>query len=216
MDWDVAIRRNRDALLRILGMLCAMVHAGSCDTGRMPRAVHRAMLELLRPAESAVRRLIVIVARDMTLPQRAAQPGGMPDFTAFQRSDRDRVPGFRLIDPRKRFAELMQRQVSMGPTPRLSVPGVADVVFAPFEPDDGGRNGRRLHQRLDALAGALKDVTKQARRLVRWQAKPGRRLSPLRPGWPPGYRARSALPVHHILSDCHSLAHYALEPPDTG
>jgi hypothetical protein len=59
-----------------------------------------------------------------------------------------------------------------------------------------------------ALKAALDDIPGQAKRLARWKArrdlrrqqpdpKPGRN-SPMRPGWPPGYRKR---PFHEI-DDC--------------
>ena len=44
----------------------------------LPRHLHRAILRLLRPAESAVRRLVIVVARGLELPaprQRKAKPG---------------------------------------------------------------------------------------------------------------------------------------------
>lgn len=93
MDWERAIERNREALLRVLSAILAL--AGPDVRGRLahvlaqpvagpepapaemrepspdvpaptlPRRVHRAVLRLLRPAESAVRRLIVIAARDL-------------------------------------------------------------------------------------------------------------------------------------------------------
>src|SRR5690606_41477833 len=89
MDWNAAIETNREALRRVLAMLVAMVGSGplggtnSPETGfsseptpeaiatarpTLPRYLHRAVLALLRPAEAAARRLVIIVARDLVTP----------------------------------------------------------------------------------------------------------------------------------------------------
>jgi hypothetical protein len=66
MDWNRAIETNHWALKRIVAMLVAM--AGLGDTGNtLPRHLHRAILRLLRPAESAVRRLIIVLARGLVV-----------------------------------------------------------------------------------------------------------------------------------------------------
>ena len=52
-------------------------HKGRREGPTLPRRLHRAILRLLRPAESAVRRLIVIAARGLVVPpspQRPAKP----------------------------------------------------------------------------------------------------------------------------------------------
>jgi hypothetical protein len=77
----------------------------------------------------------------------------------------------------------------------------------------------RLGRRLEALKLALADLPRQARRLVRLQARrekvPSLCLkSPLRPGRPPGYRRKPNHDVDHVLAECHALARDA-ERPDT-
>ena len=75
MDWDRAIERNRDALSAILAGLFAMLGlTGTATVGRIPRQVHRAVLRVLRPAEAAARRLIVIAARGMVAKLKAPRP----------------------------------------------------------------------------------------------------------------------------------------------
>ena len=89
MDWNLAIERNTGALKRIVATLATMAGLGSKlpisplvgeMSGRteggdiernrpiLPRRLHRAILRLLRPAESAVRRLIIIAARGLVVP----------------------------------------------------------------------------------------------------------------------------------------------------
>jgi hypothetical protein len=66
MDWDLAIERNREALKRILAALIAM--AGLAGGGTtLPRRLHRAVTKLLRPAEAAARRLIIVAARGLVV-----------------------------------------------------------------------------------------------------------------------------------------------------
>ena len=85
----------------------------------------------------------------------------------------------------------------------------------------------RLVLRLRALAEALDDLPRQARRFLRWQALRARararglksRISPLRGGRPPGQLcAGSRRPrheIHEILRDLCFYAGRALDCPDT-
>jgi hypothetical protein len=41
------------------------------------------------------------------------------------------------------------------------------------------------------------------------------RYSPMRPGWPPGFRRQPVHAIDDILRDLHSLARIAWESPDT-
>jgi hypothetical protein len=90
----------------------------------MPRHFYRSWLILLRPAESAVRRIIVMAARGIVVKLKLALETG---------EEEGRVPAFGLIDPLKRFApadfewsaEWGKEQV----IPRISVPGLFDPVF---------------------------------------------------------------------------------------
>ena len=66
MDWARAIERNSEALKGIVATLFAMLGlVGDATVARLPPSLHSAVLRLLRPAESAVRRLIVIAARGL-------------------------------------------------------------------------------------------------------------------------------------------------------
>jgi hypothetical protein len=96
-------------------------------------------------------------------------------------------------------------------------------------------NAARLGLRLAALAAALDDLPAHARRFARWRARRDaagaqdaqnresrnlphgrpRRLWPLRPGRPPGWRRRPEHEVHEVLNTAHGLAFWALERPDT-
>jgi hypothetical protein len=225
MDWDRAIERNSEALKAIVATLFAMLGLGGDATvERLPRALHRAALGVLRPAESALRRLIVIAARGMVAipaPVRPMRQG------LVIRGGGNRL-SFQLFDRRKRFAS--ERRVSGPPVlPRIHIFGSDPIIMAPRSapppapaapPDDGAVEARRLLLRLAALKRALDDLPREARRLVRLRAKraekPGFRFtSPLRPGRPPGSRRIAVYDVDRVLAECHGLAFDAVAP-DTG
>ena len=99
MDWPLVINRNRDLLLKIIASLYAMAgFAGGAVAEMMPRRIYGALMLVLRPAESAVRRLIVIAARGLVLKPRASRP--LPAGLAGHASAHfERIPAFCLFDP---------------------------------------------------------------------------------------------------------------------
>ncbi len=223
MDWARAIERNSEALAEIVEALFAMLGiAGGVMVSRIPPSLHTAVLRLLRPAESAVRRLVVIAARGLVvkLPPSRAMPKG-----PIGQGGRSR-PSFQLFDPRKNFKRLHHRKFARI-TPRIHFfeydPRVAALwpapkpVVEPPPPPDGLVNAQRLSRRLQALKSALDDLPRQARRLVRWQVKrkasPDHKfLSPLRPGHPPGYRRKPMHEIDEVLIECDGLAWDAMKP----
>ena len=226
MDWARAIERNSEALKGIVEALFAMLGlAGDATVARIPQPLHRAVLRVLRPAESAVRRLVVIAARGLVVKLAPSRP--MPAGPIGKGGGRSR-PSFQLFDPRKNFAELRQhrRKFTRNP-PRIhffgSDPRVAALWPAPqpaadpAPPPDGLVNAERLTRRLQALKLALEDLPRQARRLARWRvrrenAKSPKFKSPLRPGHPPGYRRKPVHEVDEVLIECHGLACDAMKP----
>ncbi len=223
MPHPLAITRNRQALLPIVAAIVALL---SGREGLIPRGVRRAALALLRPAESAVRRLIVIATQGLALPPDPPRPfpaglqgawgaGGGPT----------RRPAFRLFDPPQAFARIR-------PAPPAGVPRIrhfgglspfVPLVAPPPPPAPAPRpepaalvESRPLLRRLAALQGALADLPRQARRMARRLAceraqsshpSPQRpRRSPLRIGRPPGWRRTAERPVDLVLRECHGLA----------
>jgi hypothetical protein len=196
---------------------------GSAAVARLPRPLHRAVLRVLRPAESAVRRLIVIAARGLKVKPAPSRP--MPQGP-IERGGRQRL-AFRLFDPRKRFAP-QHREAGPRAQPRIHIfgsdprvtalwPAPAPRAVAAAPPDNGHIDASRLCLRLEALKLALDDLPRQARRLVRLRAKreklPSLRFkSPLRPGRPPGHRRIPVHEVDHLLAECHGLARDAMAP----
>ncbi len=269
MDWALAIDRNREALTRIVAALFAMAgltpQGGTAAT--LPNPIYRAILRVLRPAESATRRLVIILARGLTvnlpplrtktaksapasafvrngvgtgiwIPPGAGIRPGTPiaaAATAANTTAPQSGPAFPLIDPLKPFGSAGWHGHAKNGVPRICVPGYSEPF--PLPPQripslDDTVSAGRLCRRMYALKRALDDLPGQAKRLARWQARQDCdrtigtnlgsgisrrpvRLSPFRPGWPPGHRARPTHEVDAILRECHTLARLALEQPDT-
>ena len=253
MDWELAIRRNREALERILVALFALVgldgdpHPEGPQDGQdrwlapkaegeprmtLQRHLHAHARRILRAAESAIRRLIVIAAREIVVQPRPAGEEVRPDL-AFLRKGSNvpagadaaaaiRVPAFPLLDPLRKFSFLPPRR---GPKsfPRISVVGFLDPAPIPQKPvvsPDDPVNAGSLCRRLLSSRRALANLPREARRLARWKARnklrPGpRRVAPLRIGYPPGRRKHRIHAVDDILKECQALALDVLSPPNT-
>jgi hypothetical protein len=226
MDWDLVIKRNSEALNNIVAALFAMLGLDGTDmVGRIPKPLHSAVLRVLRPAESAVRRLIVIAARGLVVKVAPSRP--MPKGQMIGKGGAPRVSSFKLFDTRKDFPELRQRRVRyakcpprvlfLGPDSRVDDLWPArQPVAAPVSPPDGLVNAERITRRLQAIKLALDDLPRQARRMARWRVrreavKTPTFKSPLRPGQPPGHRRRKIHEVDEILDNCHWLAWEALK-----
>jgi hypothetical protein len=228
MDWARAIERNSEALKGIVEALFAMLGlAGEATVARIPQPLHRAVLRVLWPAESAVRRLIVIAARGLVVKLAPSRP--MP-AGSIGKGGASRPPSFQLFDPRKNFKARRRRMFTRNP-PRIHIfgsdpsdPRVAAILWPARPPvavspppPDGLVGAERLTRRLQALKLALEDLPRQARRLARWRlrrenAKSPKFRSPLRPGHPPGHRRKPVHEVDEVLIECHGLACDAMRP----
>ncbi len=204
-DWDGMAEANRGKLLRLLVGLLGLLGSGPM----VKRVVWRKILARLVPMESAVRRLIFVLARDLDLPpaRGGGGPGGKGGGAA-------RGMAFVLVD-RMRAVDPASPHCPRGREPRVSFLG-EDVPRGgvPEPSDDDLLDAAALRRRLDALEKALANLPAQARRLVRWQQRNARaratgrwrRVHPFRAGRPPGYRERRPGEAHGVLADCHDLA----------
>src|SRR3954451_19218451 len=114
MDWAYAIERHRQPLLGIVATLYAMI--GLTEDRRVERLswpLYRAVLSVLRPAESAVRRLIVVAARGLKVKPYVPRPA--PAGLAIAGKGEGRLC-FRLFDPRAPL-DSGTRRPSRGPGP---------------------------------------------------------------------------------------------------
>ena len=223
MDWDLAIKRNSEALKGIIEALFAMLGLGGDVTmmGRIPRSVHSSVLRVLRPAESALRRLIVVAARGLVVKPRPSRP--MPKGHRIGKGSGPSRPAFKLCDKRIFFPELSNRRIKYAKyPPRIHFfgpgstvddlwPGRPRVAAPVSPPPDGLINAKHLSRRLQAVKLALDELPRQARRMARWRArreveKAPKFKSPLRPGQPPGHRRKTTHEVDEVLTECHWLA----------
>jgi hypothetical protein len=221
LDYALAIRRNRDQIRTIVLALFAFANmrvGGSLFTLR--RDVIAAIMLVLRPAESAVRRLIVIAAAQIgesNLGRNAIAP--FIDNCAGQGNCR-RVStrAFKLFDPLKSF----------DPEAIWDAEPVWESQFGSYDSSilytstiESPLDATQIGQRLNALMRALDNLPHQARRLVRWQSKRDAaikasrptRISPMRPGLPPGWRQRKIHEIDDVLRECHGLANDRLNAP---
>lgn len=189
----------------------------------LPRHLRLAILRLLRPAESAARRLIIASARGLAvvLPpprKRETEPAtAEPQLrrfgiavvmssadiasaaaarrTAALCAARPRKPCLPLFDPPRRFPRLQKtRVVPAHAAPRILFPGVAEPFSLPPPPSpDDPIDATRLALRLAALTAALDDLPGQARRFARWKTRHDALILPC--GVPKGRRG-------HVQNAC--------------
>jgi len=155
----------------------------------LPRHLHRAVLSLLRPAEAAARRLIIVAARGIVValpPARPCKP--RPTSTILRngigtgivmprgfrpRSDTRATRTFALplFDRLPRWGA-PPRPLAASGFPRISIPGLTQPCPAPRAPlPDDPIDAARLALRLGALASVLDDLPREARRFARWRAR---------------------------------------------
>ena len=219
MDWARAIERNQTALTRIVAALLAMVDLSIFCTSRLMQPVYFEVLRGLRPAESAVRRLIAIAARGLKVELPPSRP--MPKGLVITGKGTGPI-AFQLFDSRKRFRFGPRKPPYAKLGPRVWLVGSDPLVpqFQPREVDPPvplpGINAQNLTRRLAAIKLALDNIPYQAERLVRWQIrrngmKSPKFRTPLRPGPPPGHRKEPEEDIDIVLHECHALAKDALK-----
>ena len=228
MNWDQALERNQARLLVIVtGLLAELGLAGDEAVERLSKPVYQYALRQLRKAESAVRRLIYVAARNIVLepeearpPRTRRKPSAQPKAEGEAKPRRKRHPVFNLFDALRRVGRRFRRKKRRGPEPHIhSIESFfqqkdAEIAAAQAKQhvvDDGMVDTSKLIRRCLALTEALGDIPGQAMRLARWQAKPKEerrpeRWSPLRSGRPPGYRERPKHEIEEVLKDCDWLA----------
>ncbi len=211
MDWKRAIEINKEALTRIVAGLVALLAAQGL-VNRLPLPMYQMIMRVLHPAESAVRRLLVIAARDLVVALSPSRP--MPAGMVIAGNGSRAV--FSLFDTRKHFSDVEGAQAITGP--RIRVVGEADprsMFLAQFPKPAGDLVSEaetlRLRNRLDAVQRALDTLPRQAKRMARWLKQRAameapKFTSPMRPGRPPAHRKKPCEEIDHVLIECHGLA----------
>jgi hypothetical protein len=180
MDLSAVIESHRMALKRVVAALVAMVEMGGqfalfpgkgvaalaqaeksepSPAPALPRHLYHAVLRLLRPAESATRRLVIVLARGVVLappPRHARKAKPKPRPTSIfvrdgvgtgivlrrgapvpahlahlvPRKAAARPLSFPLLDPLTRWSRHRRRPVATG-TPRICIAGITQHLAVP-------------------------------------------------------------------------------------
>ena len=178
---------------------------------RLPLAIRPKVLALLRPAEALARRLLILLAKDISPDTRGSRP--FPEDLKGRRAEPvegqgPATPRFHLSEPLVTFAVLMARQRTPVRLLHWHIP--APAAQSADKPD-------RILTRLAALDTLVSHPKGAARRMARWlarhEARPGRR-SPLRIGYPPGCSPHPPDErLDCLLRDAQMFAQTALDPP---
>ena len=239
MNWTLALKHNQDILRRSVAWLftwLALDVGGSVD--ELPLHQKRTAYFVLRPAESALRRLVyaamfalAIVAPPVA--ERAAVSGRSEKKKGAVK--RERVFLFRLTDPRQNFdLEPNRPKYAAGPGPSITNLWCADslaqrqALFVQQQAYDekqrrlqeASLSAKGLCRRLNAMMVALDDLEGQALRMAKLEARMKRRfertgephLRLIRRGRPPGFRQVPEHGRHEVdgaLKECHRLANLA-------
>lgn len=199
-DWTAIIDRNRAELARLLAVL--LVSFQALLGGQLSRKSYCAVLRQLRPLESALRRLIVIMARGLVVAPRAV---GMPQGALSRGHGAARGTCFPLFDARRQLG----RAAFAGKGPQIRC---FDEGTLPRAAEAAPLDITALQRRLARLQRALGRLPQEAQRLARWRMRHAQSLKrPMRPGRPPGYRDRAGDdPVQDLLHELQGLALWAM------
>src|SRR4051794_24465884 len=166
MDWAKAIAINQAALIRIVAALIAMAGLGGEGVRlRLERPTYRAVLRVLRPAEAAVRRLIVLAAQGLKAKLPPSRP--FPQGLALA-GTRDGHVSFQLFDARTVWPGAEEVSLRHGGTARfhLWIRSARSIVSAPACRDcrARARAGTGWHGRSAASRSAASGDQAGARR----------------------------------------------------
>ncbi len=214
----------------------ALAEPGEGHLRFLPRHLHRAVLRMIRPAEAAARRLVIVAARDIRItlpPLPPAEPVSRPPAVvvrklhvvpAIQPRPQGKTMSLPLLDPLPRARPPREPSaVRTCGVPRILFPGVSEPrPIRPWQapsPDDP-IDATRIALRLAALARALSDLPAHARRFARWRARRDRalaarrrhRTTPIRANRPRGIRSLDprVADLTEVVLDLHYFAREAL------
>ena len=221
---ETAIFNHATAILRVLTALAGLMGVAAGGVVQtVPRHVYRTVLRRLRPAESAVRRLIVVWGQNLLRGayEFPSQPGGAAVAVSRGKDRGERVLGFPLFD--RQWQIEPSRRTTKG-NPRILLldgsPLPPSPALPPEPKPDDPMDAARLLRRMQAMRRALDDLPGHAERMAKALARrraappgPRHRFSPIRGGRPPGHLAKPRHAIDHILDDCQYMARVALNDP---
>jgi hypothetical protein len=225
MDWKAVIKLNHETLTAIVAGLAAWLEMFEGKL-RLPRTVYHSISNSLHKAEGAVRRLIIMAARGLTVPLPAKRP--MPEGLIIARKSPSEATrhSFQLFDARVAYSFTEEEEPTANPVigPRIHVfddlsprQQFLALFVRPRDSLCSAAEAKCLRLRVAAAARALANLTHEAKRMARWRARRAamenpKFRSPLRPGPPPGINKRSKQEIDRVLRECHALAFEALRP----
>ena len=113
MDIPTTVELNKSAIARIVAGLFALLGlTGGSVLDRISAETRRSILRVLRPAESAVRRLIVIVSKSIHVKASPARP--MPTGIVRAQQRKQHI-SFQLFDERQHFLRQQPRPKTVPP-----------------------------------------------------------------------------------------------------
>ena len=228
MSGTDSIEYHRTALLSVvIGLfVLAGFTADGTPVARVSKRIRAQILRVLRPAETATRRLVLYLSNRIALPNASERTAHTSVKGKRQKPAQTRAPVFRLFDRWKYFPELAdsRRRINRGRGPRILLFDGFDHLRYPARPETPERDpedAARLCRRMEALHHALSKMPAQALRLKRAMARrekapPGPGCyGPMRPGPPPGSRTHRSHEVDELLWVCHAMAWRDAPPYDT-
>ncbi len=209
-DWKLAIEKNKAALAQVVAGLFVIARCapgtipGSGNMLHLTKNVRNHLATVLRKAEAALRRLLVLFVRvhGIRVTHGKTPEAPLPDYSGFPPAHKNPIPRFNLIDPRK-----LLRLPLIDETPDR----LFETSRTAHQANEPTPNTAHLLRRLAALDHALKTLPAQAKRLARIieqrkTAPPGPGcVGPIRPGRPPGHCHRPKDEADHVLRECHGL-----------
>ncbi|MEL7429785.1 MAG: hypothetical protein AAFN43_07275, partial [Pseudomonadota bacterium] len=211
----------------------ASADASRRRSGKQIKGTQNHLTAILRAAEAALRRLIMlyVIAKGIKARVSAKRDDRpLPDFASFKRAENP-LPKFNLIDPRPPLVmtwvnDESDERTNTDPFLILSLSkdeeAYGEQTLRQAQGEDVSHfNPTNFLARLQALDHALNNLPQQARRMAReiekrkhlrslplTDDKPLRGVwadPPIRIGKPPGHRDRGDHEIDHILKECHGL-----------
>lgn len=221
IDWPQVIATQTRELQTVLALIAGLLFADEDMPWRfITRATHRRAMRLLRPARSALRRLIIIIAHTQLKPlgERPTKPISVETSARLTALDAPERLRFTLTDPQPDWNAVQWAHESQAhrPFPVLEKPSETDIRDIPTD---------KLHRQLRQLRSALNNIERHAKRFQRLMMKHHAkeqlrntrprsiRSAPLKVGLPPGdtTRPRTRNAAILVLRDCDYFARKALK-----
>ena len=198
--------------LRIASLVAIALEILGLDAIPLPRGLAAKALLVLKPAEAMARRLLYLMAPDITLsasPAKAGASGVLPPSPVSPATAGAAIPGFRFTEP-------------LGPGPKNTGPRIRFFNEPPRPPKPvrvpPPKTSAPLLARIRALQAVIDQPEAHAKRFARWIARRKAKGHPRPVAFAflkiPGINRKRLLPeVKQDLRFFNDAAFYKLQPP---